>query len=457
LAALVFAEVHVTRRSGGVPRCFVVEVLRDLQVRPGFGRWGAALFGELARELERAGVNEIDLITRFQHGSSGQQGRVKWAAGDEFESTAGARALFEELGFHTVWEHRVGEQQPDDSVRPANVLFGVYAGQRYMTARTCDVLAAASGFHLKAGATIRAVRKACKATEGTWWERKACALLRAHHDAIAEHAIDLDDLLPNPKLGVFSIYGYAPLCTAGEHATPHAQQQQQQQAARAQQQQQQAARAQQQQAPLQRKYSTEAARYNIALLHTATHLVNNFEDVRAATDADETTLTRARARVLDEVVTMITPTSSKRDEHEAAGGSSWKLSAVLNSEAELARVYSAIEVHARMRNGGELAGLNLDSYLRRRERAKQQRDVETLSAKDIVTLLADATKKAQPKVQPVEVVQGPSAAKRRRDQLSSALAKHARPSGARVREIGQERERLQARLAALAREEADLA
>ena len=68
-----------------------------------------------------------------------------------------------------------------------------------------------------------------------------------------------------------------------------------------------------------------------------------------------------------------------------------------------------------------------------------------------MTLLADATKKAQPKVQPVEVVQGPSAAKRRRDQLSSALAKHARPSGARVREIGQERERLQARLAALAR------
>jgi hypothetical protein len=158
LASLLFAEVYSRRVTSGArqgkvlaKRCFVVELLKNPETRSGFGRWGAAMFGGLAAKLDEAGVPDIDLITRFQHDSKGRKGSQTWKAGDDYSSTADARTLFEELTFKSVWEHRIGEDEPDDDDRPSTVLHGVHPGQCYMTAKTTDVIAAAAKYHLKAG------------------------------------------------------------------------------------------------------------------------------------------------------------------------------------------------------------------------------------------------------------------------------------------------------------------
>ena len=74
-----------------VKACFVTEVVKDHNAPRGFGRWGRALFAELAAHCITAGVQEVHLITRFQHDD-----------GQPFEFTANARALFDDLSFSTV-------------------------------------------------------------------------------------------------------------------------------------------------------------------------------------------------------------------------------------------------------------------------------------------------------------------------------------------------------------------
>eukprot|EP00966_Prymnesium_polylepis_P105479 2442848-Prymnesium_polylepis.2 len=120
LAALLFADMCTYTAPGGTDkwRCFVTEVLKDPETESGFGRWGPAMLWRLATRLQKSGVEEMDLITRYQHGR--KVGQFK--PGEPFDFTKGARKLFGEMGFKSVWHHNVGEEEPDDDTRPAAVL-----------------------------------------------------------------------------------------------------------------------------------------------------------------------------------------------------------------------------------------------------------------------------------------------------------------------------------------------
>ena len=202
-----------------------------------------------------------------------------------------------------------------------------------------------------------------------------------------------------------------------------------------------------------RRYSTEAKRYNIALLHTSAHLVDAFDDVLArgdAASADELRL--ARAAVHDAMLMLVDPTSARKDAHEQQGGTCWSSSEVLSTDEDIIRVYSAGQVHGELLGkGGELQHLNVATYLRRRARALDAKQ-ERLGARHFAELIEGATTKpkkpAPPQVVPVIVDAGPSAAAVRKQALHSALGKRGRPVSAEKRELEEKREKLRAAIAA---------
>ena len=81
---------------------------------------------------------------------------------------------------------------------------------------------------------------------------------------------------------------------------------------------------------------------------------------------DESKLSRVRAKVLDAIIVRIHPTTEKRDQHVQKQGLCWRVSTIIPSLVDVARIYDAIELHAKMQTRGELANVNISTYLRKR-------------------------------------------------------------------------------------------
>jgi hypothetical protein len=73
----------------------------------------------------------------------------------------------------------------------------------------------------------------------------------------------------------------------------------------------------------------------------------------------------AKALVLDAIAIGTLPAKTERDEHEQLGGSSWRISSVLGSQALLARAYDALQAQQEVHRA---ARLNLSIYLKKRAR-----------------------------------------------------------------------------------------
>ena len=121
-----------------------------------------------------------------------------------------------------------------------------------------------------------------------------------------------------------------------------------------------------------------------------------------AVSNDESKLSRVRAKVLDAIIVRIHPTTEKRDQHVQKQGLCWRVSTIIPSLVDVARIYDAIELHAKMQTRGELANVNISTYLRKRNAHLRNTKKDTPGSRTIMELFQQSLK-SQRKVTSAEV------------------------------------------------------
>ena len=116
---------------------------------------------------------------------------------------------------------------------------------------------------------------------------------------------------------------------------------------------------------------------------------------------------------------MHTATAGTRDQHEAAGGLSWKVSALLNTMVRVGEVYDAVMAQGQLLKAGDMQRFNLATYLRRRSKLRGEPQPDEL-AQLIRTCIAERPAPPPPARPRVQLGGVPdSAAKARRERMAN--------------------------------------